>query len=397
MHTEQHGGLPIKLWTDGVPVEQAAMSQIIAASRLPFAFSHIAVMPDVHVGQGSTIGTVLATKGAICPAAVGVDIGCGMSATPLPKKILDIPPNSLRKLIEESIPVGRTHNGGPGDEGSWSEVPAIVEERWIRSLLCDGYKQLEAADPSLIHPRALRQLGTLGTGNHFIEISLDETGDPWLVLHSGSRGPGNRIGTFYTRKAKELMNQFFIDLPHPDLAYLPIGTPLFNDYIKALHWAQGYSAVNRQLMVDLILSNFGVDNADVRGISCHHNYVAWEQHFGKTVMITRKGAVRAAPDSLGIIPGSMGAKSFIVQGKGNRDSFMSCSHGAGRAMSRTAAKARFTLADHEKATEGIACRKDAAVIDETPGAYKDIDAVMAAQTDLITVLHTLKQIVCVKG
>lgn len=396
---------PVKMWTRGVQVEQKALDQAINVAKLPFIHKHVAIMPDVHWGMGATIGSVIPTYKAIIPAAVGVDIGCGMMAVRTNHTSHDLPDNlsGLRSLIEAAVPHGRTDNGGKNDRGAWGEVPDEIGQSWDRFVhqyedMCDKHPRARARNTA-------RQLGTLGTGNHFIEICLDETDRVWAMLHSGSRGPGNKIGMYFIQKAKRDMERWFINLPDADLAYIPEGSPLFKDYMDAVHWAQDFALINRKIMMKKVIRAIGsVTNGDTLyhpiddvAINCHHNYVAKENHHGKNVWITRKGAVRARKDDLGIIPGSMGAKSFIVRGKGNVDSFQSCSHGAGRAMSRTQARIKYTLDDHIAATEGVECRKDADVIDETPGAYKDIDAVMAAQSDLVDIVHTLKQIVCVKG
>lgn len=395
------GGVPIKAWTRGVPVEDRARQQLGNVAGLPFVFRHVAVMPDVHWGLGATVGSVIATKGAVIPAAVGVDIGCGMMAVRTSLRAEQLPDDlhPLRCAIEAAVPHGRTDNGGPGDRGAWAEPPKAARVAWAE--LQPGFERICEAQPKVASARALEHLGTLGTGNHFIELCLDEAGAVWVMLHSGSRGIGNRIGSLFIELAKRDMERFFIRLPDADLAYFPEGTEHYIQYVRAVSWAQGYAQVNRRLMMDAVLLALGRFFPDIGvnelAVNCHHNYVDTEKHFGETVLVTRKGAVRAREGDLGIIPGSMGAKSFIVRGKGNPESFCSCSHGAGRVMSRNAAKWRFTLADHVKATEGVACRKDAEVLDETPGAYKDIDAVMAAQRDLVEIVHTLKQVVCVKG
>lgn len=396
--------LPIKAWTKGVPVEEDAKAQLINIANMPFIKSHVAVMPDVHMGKGATVGSVIATKGAIIPAAVGVDIGCGMMAVRTSLLASDLPDNlhALRSAIEAAVPHGRTNNGGLGDRGAWGSTPNDVEV--ATNHLMPRLDEIVKKHPGIgrAAARARTHAGTLGTGNHFIEICLDEEQVVWVMLHSGSRGIGNRIGTYFIEKAKEEMRRWFINLPDQDLAYIPEGSKLFEDYFEALHWAQDFAETNRKIMmesvvnaIDAWLPKFFVVTA--RAINCHHNYVSWERHFGDTVMVTRKGAVSAKEGELGIIPGSMGERSFIVRGKGNHTSFCSCSHGAGRVMSRTAARKLFTVEDHIKATEGVECRKDADVIDETPAAYKDIDAVMAAQSDLVEVVHTLKQVLCVKG
>ncbi len=399
-------GAPIKAWTVGVPFEAEAEAQLRRVAALPFIHKWVAVMPDVHAGIGATVGSVVATKGAIIPAAVGVDIGCGMMAVKTTLTATDLPDNlrALRTTIEAAVPHGRTDNGGPNDRGAWSDLPAGVGAAWAE--LEPGYQELSAKFPKLGRGSSVSQLGTLGTGNHFIEVCLDEEDHVWFMLHSGSRGVGNRIGSFFIELAKKDMRTWMVNLPDENLAYLPEGTEHFGDYWKAVSWAQKFAAKNRELMMSAVVAAVSDDAhktslppfalVDV-AVNCHHNYVAREHHYGANVLVTRKGAVRAAEGDLGIIPGSMGAKSFIVRGKGNRESFHSCSHGAGRKMSRTAAKKRFTVEDHAEATKGIECRKDADVIDETPAAYKSIDDVMNAQRELVDVVHTLRQVVCVKG
>ncbi|HEY0160172.1 MAG TPA: RtcB family protein [Thermoanaerobaculia bacterium] len=396
-------GVAIKAWTRGVPVEEAAKQQLLNIATLPFIYRWIAVMPDVHLGKGATVGSVIPTTKAIIPAAVGVDIGCGMMAVRTSLTANELPDNlgPLRSVIEQAVPHGRTDNGGRNDRGAWRNPPARNAEAWAE--LEPKYAEIVAKHPRLGRGNDANHLGTLGTGNHFIEICLDEANDVWIVLHSGSRGVGNRIGQFFIELAKQDMRKFMINLPDQDLAYLPEGTEHFNDYVKAVNWAQKYAMQNRELMMASIIDAVRASEllppfeANAEVVNCHHNYVAVEEHYGQRVFVTRKGAVRAGKDDLGIIPGSMGAKSFIVRGKGNPESFESCSHGAGRSMSRTEAKRRFTVEDHVRATEGIECRKDEDVIDETPAAYKSIDAVMQAQADLVDVVHTLKQIVVVKG
>ena len=405
----QENGAPIKAWIDGVPLEDAARKQLVNVASLPFIHHHVAAMPDVHWGMGATVGSVIPTKGAIIPAAVGVDIGCGMVAARTSLTASDLPENlvAIRSAIEKAVPHGRTNHGGEGDRGAWHDVPDTVADTMTdvdSGDLATRLKVITDKHPKLAKPaqRAPRHLGTLGTGNHFIELCLDEENAVWVMLHSGSRGIGNAIGSYFIERAKEDMKRWFINLPDDDLAYLPEGSQNFDDYVEAVEWAQNFAMQNRTLMLAATMR--AIQNALGRefawgsvAVNCHHNYVAREHHFGANVFVTRKGAVRAREGDLGIIPGSMGAKSFIVRGKGNPDSFHTCSHGAGRAMSRNEAKRRFTVADHEKATAGIECRKDADVIDETPMAYKDIDAVMAAQADLVEVVHTLRQVVCVKG
>ena len=401
--TLETDGAPIKAWTIGVPFEAEAEAQLRRVAQLPFIHKWVAVMPDVHHGIGATVGSVVATLGAIIPAAVGVDIGCGMMAVQTTLRATDLPDNlhAMRTAIESAVPHGRTDNGGPQDRGAWHDLPASVTEGWTD--LDEGYKALIEKFPRLGRGTAINHLGTLGTGNHFIEVCLDEADHVWFMLHSGSRGVGNRIGTFFIDLAKKDMKTWMVNLPDKDLAYLPEGTEHFFDYWKAVSWAQKFAAKNRELMMRAVVASVKTladlppfELTDI-AVNCHHNYVAREHHYGADVLVTRKGAVRAQLGDLGIIPGSMGAKSFIVRGKGNLESFSSCSHGAGRKMSRTAAKKAFTVHDHEEATKGIECRKDAEVIDETPAAYKSIDDVMNAQRDLVDIVHTLRQVVCVKG
>ena len=398
---ESEHGL-IKAWTRGVPIEDSALAQLKNVAALPFIHKHVAVMPDVHWGRGATVGSVIPTLRAIIPAAVGVDIGCGMMAVRTSIRAEHLPDSlaAIRSSIEAAVPHGRTDNGGRNDVGAWqTEPPASAAARWAE--LEDGYKAVVDKHPKAAHPRGFGHLGTLGTGNHFIELCLDEEGRLWVMLHSGSRGVGNRFGSYFIERAKHEMRRWFINLPDADHAYFPEGSEGFGDYFKAVSWAQKYARANRETMMEAVLGVLKAEWPDLMAtelaVNCHHNYVAQERHFGADVYLTRKGAVRAGPGELGIIPGSMGAKSFIVRGKGNPDSFCTCSHGAGRAMSRTEAKRRFTVEDHVAATAHVECRKDADVIDETPMAYKDIDAVMAAQADLVEIVHTLRQVVCVKG
>lgn len=404
-YAERKKGAIIKGWTKGVQIEAEALAQLYNVASLPFIHKHIAVMPDVHWGMGATVGSVIATRGAVVPAAVGVDIGCGMMALRTDLTANDLPVNlfKIRTEIERRVPHGRTDNGKSNDRGAFHDAPGLppMMHESLQRILLKAPKISRAVET------APRHLGTLGTGNHFIELCLDESQGVWIMLHSGSRGIGNAIGRYYIEKAKEDMRRWHINLPDMDLAYIPLGSTLFDDYVEAVQWAQDFALENRKRMmvatvgaISQVLGRVVTSSPtyeDDVAINCHHNYVSWENHFGENVIVTRKGAVRARVGDLGIIPGSMGAKSFIVRGKGNPDSFNSCSHGAGRAMSRGEAKRRFTLEDHVKATEGVECRKDADVIDETPAAYKDIDAVMAAQSDLVEIVHTLKQVVCVKG
>ncbi|WP_184034779.1 RtcB family protein [Chitinivorax tropicus] len=394
------GTKPIKMWTEGVPVEDDARQQLINTAKMPFIYKWLAVMPDVHLGKGSTIGSVIPTVGAIIPAAVGVDIGCGMMAAKTTLNARDLPDNlgPLRSAIEKAVPHGKTM--GARDKGAWDTPPALVDDMW--ATLQPGFKRITDQYPTLNKTNNHKHLGTLGTGNHFIEVCLDETDTVWFMLHSGSRGVGNAIGNLFIELAREDMRKWMINLPDRDLAYFPEGTDHFNDYVEAVEWAQGYARLNREVMMrnvitaarKVITKPF---EAAVEAVNCHHNYVQREHHFGQDVLITRKGAVSAQKGQLGIIPGSMGARSYIVRGKGNEEAFCSCSHGAGRTMSRTEAKRRFTVNDQVRATEGVECRKDRDVIDEIPMAYKNIDDVMHAQRDLVEVVHTLKQVVCVKG
>lgn len=387
--------VPIKLWTDGVPVEYQAMAQLINTSSMPFIFKHLAVMPDVHLGRGSTVGSVIPTQGAVIPAAVGVDIGCGMMAMKTDLTANDLPTNlkGVRDKIEEYIPVGFSAH---------KTVQGARANIWQAMTMHPGYATVQAA--RIKDATAPSQLGTLGSGNHFIEICLDEFQTVWIVLHSGSRGIGNKIGQHFIEVAKRDMRIHFINLPDQDLAYLSEGTQHFDDYMSAVEWAQDYATYNRKIMLDLVilalrdaLGRSVTHNLYEPIVSCHHNYVSRENHFGHNVLVTRKGAVRARVGDLGVIPGSMGAKSFIVRGRGNSESFESCSHGAGRKMSRTAAKERVSVDDFREAVAGVECRTDTGVLDEAPQAYKDIDAVMAAQQDLVEILYTLRQVVCVKG
>ena len=396
------GGSPVKMWTRGVPVDDKAREQLSRAAKMPFIFKHVAAMPDVHVGIGATVGSVIPTKGAVIPAAVGVDIGCGMMAARTSLMASDLPDNlaGIRSAIEAAVPHGRSVHRGGRDKGSWGDPPAAVVDVWAK--LAERFGRIVAKYPRLKNTNNLVHLGTLGTGNHFIELCLDEEQRVWVMLHSGSRGVGNAIGTFFIELAKQDMRKWHVNLPDEDLAYFPEGTDHFDDYVEAVEWAQDFAALNRQVMMrhvlDAVRSQIAKPfDAEVDAVNCHHNYVAREQHFGENVLVTRKGAVRAAKGTMGIIPGSMGAKSFIVRGLGNAESFDSCSHGAGRVMSRTQAKKLVTLDEHIADTAGVECRKDAGVIDETPKAYKPIEAVMAAQADLVEIVHTLKQVVCVKG
>ena len=396
------GGVPIKMWTRGVPVDDKARAQLAEAAKMPFIFKHIAVMPDVHVGIGATVGSVIPTKGAIIPAAVGVDIGCGMMAARTSLMAHDLPDNleGVRSAVEQAVPHGRSVGRNKRDKGSWGDPPEAIVTAW--TSLAERFARIVEKHRKLARANSLVHLGTLGTGNHFIEICLDGEQRVWVMLHSGSRGIGNAIGNYFIELAREDMRRWYINLPERDLAYFPEGTQHFNDYVQAVSWAQDFAAVNRRMMMTNVIAAMRDSiakpfEAELEAVNCHHNYVTHEQHFGENILVTRKGAVRAAKGVMGIIPGSMGAKSFIVRGLGNSMAFDSCSHGAGRVMSRTEAKRTVTLEEHIRDTTGVECRKDADVIDETPRAYKPIEAVMAAQSDLVEIVHTLKQVVCVKG
>jgi tRNA-splicing ligase RtcB len=396
----------IKAFIDGVEFEHSAQDQVHGLAALKFIHEHIAVMPDVHMGTGASVGTVIPTDGALIPAAVGVDIGCGMMALQTSLMAHDLPDSlaGLRLSIEAAVPHGRSDNGGVNDTGAWGDdVPVRIVNHFgskdNKSLFARLTKLVEKT-PELERSaaRAAHQFGTLGGGNHFIEICLDEAGSVWVMLHSGSRGIGNRIGSVFIEKAKKLTGG---NLANKDLAWLKDGTQEFADYVEAMLWAQDYARENRNAMMDGVIAVLRAKLPPFtfirEAVNCHHNFAQKENHFGKNVWIARKGAVSAYEGQLGIIPGSMGARSYIVRGKGNADSFCSCSHGAGRRMSRGEAKRVISVEDHVLATEGVECRKDASMLDESPAAYKDIDAVMAAQKDLVEVVAILKQILCVKG
>lgn len=381
--------VPIKIWSHDV--EPQAIAQLKNTANMPFIFKHVAAMADVHLGMGATVGSVIATKNAIMPAAVGVDIGCGMMAvkTPLDYRLVQDKIKEIRHSIERSIPVGFGQHSVERAPGvSWWGYQSM-------SRLTHYDKDLEL--------KAIKQLGTLGGGNHFIEICLDTENAVWVMLHSGSRGVGNIVARRHIDSAKDIMKKMFIELPDRDLAYFAEGTKEFELYMGDLNWCQNYAYQNRIEMMNLIMKDLShaVNNKEpierLIEVNCHHNYTEWESHYDENVWVTRKGAVRARRGDMGIIPGSMGAKSFIVCGLGNDESFHSCSHGAGRKMSRTQAKKQFTIEDLEKQTEGVECRKDEDVIDEIPGAYKDIDVVMENQKDLVEIVAQLKQIMCIKG
>lgn len=401
--TLHSANVPIKAWVNGVLFEERAQLQLKNIASLPFIYKWVAAMPDVHVGIGATVGSVVPTVGAIIPAAVGVDVGCGMLAARTTLTANDLPDDlkHIRTAIEQAVPHGRTDNGGRNDKGAWqTDLPAEVQAAWMG--LEGGYKRILSKHPKIDHHRAAGHLCTLGTGNHHLELCLDENNDVWVMLHTGSRGIGNKIGTYFIELAKEDMRRFFINLPDKDLAYLPEGTEHFDDYFAAILWAQNYAKESRQLMLGATvaamkktrLPPFGLKE---EAVNCHHNYAAIESHYGQNVYVTRKGAVRARKGDMGIIPGSMATGSYIVRGKGNPESFNSCSHGAGRRMSRTEARKRISLEDHIEATKDVECRKDADVIDESPAAYKSLVDVMAAQSDLVEIVHSLRQVICIKG
>lgn len=387
--------VPVKIWTD--EVDDKSKQQLSNIASLPFIHHHVAAMPDVHFGIGATIGSVIATHKAIIPAAVGVDIGCGMVACKLSLSANDIDEKSLTKVFDQisrDVPVGRAQHA---DAKALTFATQPFEARF--NVIASKHPEIPKRFAKANH--WICQMGSLGGGNHFIEICLDEDNQVWLMLHSGSRGIGNILAGYFIELARKDMERWMIQLPDRDLAYFPEGTEHFDDYIEAVHWAQEYAFQNRQCMVDLVLAGMRrhLPAFEVTGevVNCHHNYVAREHHYGADVWVTRKGAIRAGAGDIGIVPGSMGARSYIVRGLGNPESFNSSAHGAGRKMSRTAAEKQFTEADMRAQTEGVICRKDKGVIDEIPGAYKSIDAVMENQRDLTEKLHTLKQVVCVKG
>jgi len=392
---------PIKHWTRDVHIDPNAMQQLRNVANMPFIHKHVAVMPDVHYGIGATVGSVIPTHSAIIPAAVGVDIGCGMMAVMTTLTAADLP-DSLRHIrdqIERAVPHGMVSISGRSKKGAFEVLPNAICSQWAK--LNDRYDAIVAKHPKISKKNPHLQLGTLGGGNHFIEICLDEQDRVWVMLHSGSRGVGNLIGRYFMDVAKEDMRVHHINLPEKDLSYLSEGTKHFDEYIEALDWAQEYARENREAMMRMVLmvlrENLKPFQTVKEAINCHHNYAQKENHFGANVWITRKGAVSAREGELGIIPGSMGAKSFIVRGLGNADSFCSCSHGAGRVMSRTEAKAKVSMEQHLKDMGNIEAKAVKSILDETPRAYKNIDDVMSSQDDLVEIMHTLRQVVCVKG
>ena len=391
--THQAGGSPVLAWSEDI--EQAAVRQLLNTASLPFIHRHVAAMPDAHYGLGATVGSVLATKRAVVPAAVGVDIGCGMVATRLTLTANDLPDSlaGVRSAIEAAVPVGFS-----------SHVDHHPRRRLVERLE-PGYEEMAARLPKSARKDSKagwrNQLGTLGGGNHFVEVCLDEQQRVWAMLHSGSRGVGNLMGSWHIERARKRMEAENIRLPDANLAYLEQDTAEYDNYVQAVQWCQDYAKANREALLDLTLKAMAKTlppfRRDADAVNCHHNYISWERHYGEEVIVTRKGAIRARKGELGIIPGSMGAASYIVRGLGCAESFESCSHGAGRRMSRGEAKRTFSLDDLAAQTNGVECRKDKGVLDEAPGAYKDIDVVMANQVDLVEKLHQLRQVVCVKG
>lgn len=394
MQVVQAGKAPVKVWVGDISeVEPQAMEQAYKVSRLPFIHKWVSIMPDVHMGKGACVGSVIAAKGAVVPALVGVDIGCGMLAAKTTLKASDLPDSlyELRMEIEKRIPVGmNSHERSSVFKAK--NVPLDPKDLTV-------FKDLD----SRVTDRIEHQIGTLGGGNHFIEICLDQDQNVWVMLHSGSRNIGKEVAEKHISKAKGYMKDWQISLEDPDLAYFVQNQPGYQEYLNDVMWCQQYARQNRQQMFDqvfaVMVKHFKGKEVRVVGevTSCHHNYISIENHYGENVVVTRKGAIQAREGQLGIIPGSMGTRSYIVEGKGNKESFCSCSHGAGRVMSRSEAKRKFTLDDLKVQTEGVECRKDVGAIDEIPGAYKDIDKVMENQSDLVTIKYTLKQIMCIKG
>ncbi len=389
------GDVPIKVYTHDI--HPKAITQLKNTASLPIVGPHIAAMPDVHVGIGATVGSVIPTRNAIIPAAVGVDIGCGMNAVQLSLRATQLPDNlaPMRSAIERAIPVGLgAHKRISAREAACKKLAPGIES--IFAARPELKKHLKKPDTLWV-----TQMATLGSGNHFIELCIDEGGFVWLMLHSGSRGIGNAIGSYFTDRARKQIENRDRKLVDKNLAWFDSGQTDFTDYLTAVNWAQQYARVNRMEMMALALRAIAPFLPEFtlqqEAINCHHNYVSTEQHFGETLHITRKGAISAQQGELGIIPGSMGAKSFIVSGLGNAQSFCSCSHGAGRKMSRSAARQQFTRDDLIAQTQGVECRKDSRVIDEIPAAYKNIDDVMSNQSDLVKIHHTLKQVICIKG
>jgi tRNA-splicing ligase RtcB (3'-phosphate/5'-hydroxy nucleic acid ligase) len=402
-------GAGVRLWTEGVEVDPSAIKQLANIAALPVIAGHVAVMPDVHLGKGATVGSVIPTRAAIIPAAVGVDIGCGMAAVRTSLSASDLPDSltALRSRIEQRIPVGFAAHDEPvkldcaSSASAWSRTQRLRNEMDSVLQRFEGLRIL-ARMGSVSLDKVGRQVGTLGGGNHFVEICLDESQRVWLMLHSGSRNIGKTIGQVAIQMAKDVAAKLDRHLPDRDLAWLDEGSEEFELYVDGLLWAQRYAAVNREVMLwnvsEALAQEFGREVVlHETAVNCHHNYAQPEEHFGSTMWLTRKGAVSARAGELGIIPGSMGTRSYIVRGRGHAEAYCSCSHGAGRRLSRNQAKRHYSLEDLERQTAGVECRKDEGVLDEIPGAYKDIDAVMAAQSELVEVVHTLKQVLCIKG
>lgn len=393
------GNVPVHIYTDDIAPQ--ALQQLLRLSQLPFIHPHIAAMPDVHPGTGATVGSVIPTRDTIIPGAVGVDIGCGMNAVRTTLFAHQLPDSlaRLRSHLEAEIPVGFAQH-------EWNKVRGSSLARVGRPLnnrldkIVDKHKGIMKMMQKFSQTW-ICQLGTLGSGNHFIEICLDQEQRVWVMLHSGSRGIGKVIGSYFIAAARKDMHRHQRHLPDKDLAYISAGSDLFDDYVEAVEWAQDYALHNRREMMRRVLEVMALSlppfKLDGEAINCHHNYVASEVHGGENLFITRKGAISARSGEMGIIPGSMGAKSYIVRGKGDPTSFCSCAHGAGRRLSRGEAKDHYDQFDLAQQTEGIECRKDRGIVDEIPAAYKDIDTVMAHQSDLVEVVHTLRQVLCIKG
>ena len=387
----------VKMWDSGVGAfDENVIEQLAQTAKMPFIFKHVAAMPDAHFGKGASIGSVIPTINAVIPAAVGVDIGCGMQAIQTNLLAEDLP-NSLASLYTQFEYCVPTDNNTRCSFSASGKIDSV----WDLKLRCE-YDQIVEKYPKIAKSNSIKHLGTLGGGNHFLELCLDQNDKVWLMVHSGSRGIGNAIGRFFIDKAKKEMQRWYINLPNEDLAYLTPGSRLFGDYVFSVNWAQKFAALNRSIMIQEAFAclSRAIDKKvliESSVIDCHHNYITLENHFNRNVYVTRKGAISAREGQLGVIPGSMGTKSFIVEGLGNKESFTSCSHGAGRIMSRTQAKKLITLKEHEESLEGVECNNTSTTLDESPRAYKDIDRVMDSQTDLVKIIHTLKQVVCLKG
>lgn len=405
-YLEEGMRVPLHVFDGGQRVEMDAnaIEQGKRLCTLPFV-RRAALMPDAHLGKGGAVGTVLVTDKVIIPATVGVDLGCGMCAFSTSLNADDLPDNlgALRSELEAAIPHGRTRRGGFGDTGTWRKRwPREVAAAWDGELH-DDYEKLCETTPALKHAQTVNHLGTLGTGNHFVELCLDEHNNVWGMLHSGSRGIGNRIGTHFIRQAQKEMERWHIQLPDADLAYLPAGSEHYQSYIRAVGWAQRFARANRDLMVQafkrVLREHFPQCNVQYEklAVNCHHNYIERNADDSPQGWITRKGAIRAAEGVYGVLPSAMGQTSYIVRGKGSAATINSCSHGAGRRFSRREAKRRFNLEDLAQQTEGVECKKDSSVLDEIPGAYKNMDAVMEAQSDVVEVVARLKAVLCVKG